>query len=52
METKEKATELEYLKFFYLNADFGPAHGDAVYYMNEAFKKETGKELPAGYEYE
>jgi hypothetical protein len=48
----EKATELEYLKYFYQNADFGPAHGDVVFNINEYFKKDTGKELPAGYETE
>jgi hypothetical protein len=48
----EKATELEYLKWFYSNADFGPAHGDVVLSLNEWFKRETGKDLPEGYEYE
>ena len=45
-----KATELEYLKWFYLDCDFGPAHSDVIYYMKEQFKEETGKELPDGYE--
>lgn len=46
----EKATELEYLKWFYNNADFGPADGDVRHYMDEKFKRQTGKELPEGYE--
>lgn len=49
---KERATELEYLKWFRLNADFGPADSDVIYFMNERFKEETGKELPKGWEEE
>lgn len=48
----EKATELEYLKWFYQNVDFGPAHGDVIYCLNERFKKKTGKILPDGYDYD
>lgn len=48
----EKATELEYLKWFYNNADFGPADGDVRHCMDEYFKRQTGKELPEGYESE
>ncbi len=46
---KEKATELEFLQWFYSNADFGPASEDVVEIMIENFKEETGKELPDGY---
>lgn len=46
----ERATELEYLKFFYSWADFGPADGDVRDYMNQRFIKETGKALPEGYD--
>ena len=42
----ERATELEYLLWFRLNADFGPAEGDVINWLNEKFKQETGKELP------
>ena len=48
----EKATELEYLEWFYQNVDFGPAHGDVILCLQEEFKKETGKELPDGYYYQ
>ena len=48
---KERATELEYLKWFRQNADFGPADGDVKILMNEQFKKETGKLLPKGWNY-
>lgn len=46
----EKATELEYLRWFYQNADFGPADSDVRMYMDEEFVEETGKALPDGYE--
>lgn len=47
----ERAGELEYLKWFYDVADFGPADGDVRYYMNERFMDSTGKNLPEGYNY-
>ncbi|AWY09298.1 hypothetical protein vBRpoSV10_176 [Ruegeria phage vB_RpoS-V10] len=46
----EKATELEYLQWFYANADFGPADSDVRDIMNEEFMEDTGKGLPEGYE--
>lgn len=46
----DKATELEYLRWFYGMADFGPADSDVRHYMNQQFVKETGKSLPDGYE--
>jgi len=45
----KKATELEYLKWFRINVDFGPADSDVIYAMNEEFKKETGKDIPDGW---
>lgn len=48
----ERATELEWLRWFYQEADFGPADSDVRFYMATAFKQETGKELPEGYEEE
>ena len=44
-----KATELEFLEWFYFNCDFGPSDGDVRYFMKKDFIKETGKELPDGY---
>jgi hypothetical protein len=41
--------ELEYLKWFRIKADFGPADGDVVHDMNERFEKETGHEVPKGW---
>jgi hypothetical protein len=48
----ERATELEWLRYFYETADFGPAHEDVVSIIENRFKEETGKDLPEGYEYE
>lgn len=48
----DKATELEYLQWFYANADFGPAHGDVMIGLQEEFTEKTGKAVPDGYEYE
>lgn len=45
----EKATELEFLQWFYANADFGPADDDVRYILEAEFVKETGKNLPEGY---
>jgi hypothetical protein len=49
--SKERATELEYLTWFRINADFGPADGDVIEYMNQQFMDETGKNLPEGWNY-
>ena len=49
MAMEQVATELEYLKWFRIEADFGPAHGDVIEIMNEQFIKETGKALPKGW---
>ncbi len=48
---RERATELEYLKWFRHNADFGPAEGDVIDQMNDDFMEETGKKLPQGWNY-
>lgn len=45
----EEATPLEFLEWFYLNADFGPADEDVRYYLKQQFIRETGKSLPAGF---
>lgn len=52
MNKAKRASELEYLRWFYQMADFGPADGDVRYNLNEEFKEETGLELPEGYDYE
>lgn len=48
---KERATELECLKWFRRNADFGPADSDVKDMMNQDFMEETGKNLPEGWNY-
>jgi hypothetical protein len=45
----EEATELEYLKWFFENADFGPAHGDVMEEKNNEFEVQTGKSIPKPY---
>lgn len=49
---KQRATELEYLKWFRTNADFGPADGDVKELMDQAFLRESGKLLPEGWDYD
>lgn len=46
---RSRATELEYLKYFRMEADFGPAHEDVVTIINEDFMTKTGKNLPVGW---
>lgn len=48
---RERADELEYLRWFRVNADFGPADGDVNDEMSERFIRETGKDLPEGWNY-
>ena len=45
----EAGTELEWLKYFYQNADFGPADWDVRKLIEQNFKNDTGKDLPVGY---
>lgn len=49
---KERASELEWLKWFYRNADFGPGDGDVQAWMQDRFREETGKLMPEGYNYD
>lgn len=48
-KTRERATELEYLKWFRVHADFGPADGDVKDHMDNEFMRVTGKNLPEGW---
>lgn len=45
-KSKKEATELEYLTWFRLNTDFGPADSDVKHIMHQQFEKETGKLVP------
>jgi len=51
MSILNRATEHEYLKWFRLNATFGPAEEDIIDDLNERFMNENGKNLPAGWNY-
>lgn len=46
---RDRATELEYLKWFRIEADFGPNDSDVKDYMDKRFMEETGKDLPQGW---
>ena len=48
---RKRATELEYLKWFRLKCDFGPAHGDVCDGLDQQFMESTGKNLPEGWNY-
>lgn len=43
---RERATEVEFLRWFYSNCDFGPAHSDVMDHYQHQFMEETGKNLP------
>jgi hypothetical protein len=47
--TQEEKDELEYLRFFYQEADFGPADGDVRFIINDRWKGFSGKDVPEGY---
>jgi Ni,Fe-hydrogenase III small subunit len=51
-KTGLRPTEIEYLKWFAINADFGPAHGDVMVSLQEQYKEQTGKEVPDEWKYE
>lgn len=41
--------ELEYLRWIYINMDFGPAHEDVLLILNHHYERETGNPVPEGY---
>lgn len=45
-KNKIDASELEYLKWYRQNIDFGPAHGDVILCLDEQFEEESGKRVP------
>lgn len=50
MSEKERATELEWLQYFYCEADFGPADEDVRDIIKSDFIRFTGKAMPEGYD--
>lgn len=49
---QEEASELEWLRYFYSRADFGPADDDVRLILEREFTRSTGKSLPEGYKRE
>jgi hypothetical protein len=49
---KELQEERDYLYFFRVNADFGPADQDVIDDLNQRYQDETGMPLPKGWERE
>jgi len=47
--SRKRATKLEWLKWFYQNADFGPADSDVREHLKQRFMAKTEKNLPEGY---
>jgi len=45
----EETQELKYLRWFYQNCDFGPAHGDVIDALNERYEEVTGLPVPEKY---
>lgn len=41
--------EIDYLYWFRINADFGPADGDVKNIMDEDYEAETGNKVPKGW---
>ena len=48
---RERASELEYLRWYRINSDFGPAESEVTDKMNQDFIRETGKNIPKGWNY-
>lgn len=46
---KKRATELDFLRYFYVNADLGPADSYVRDIMMERFVATKGMSLPSGY---
>ena len=47
----QEASELEYLRWFAANADFGPADSDVIIYMQKEFVRDSGKLVPKEWRY-
>lgn len=50
VENDNGPDEFDYLRWFRLNADFGPGHGDVIDHLHTYYKKETGRDIPEGWE--
>ncbi len=45
----ETASDMEYLRWFHDNADFGPSDEDVRMILQDEFEKQTGKRVPRRY---
>ena len=50
--TATEAAELDFLRWYAANADFGPADYDVQVIMREAYTEETGMPIPKGWSYD
>lgn len=48
-EVQEQDDELHYLRWFCINADFGPSDEDVRQHLRQSYEKETGKPVPVGW---
>ena len=46
MSKEKEQLELEYLRWFKANADFGPADSDVHAILDEEYETETGNKVP------
>lgn len=46
-ESKLVAEEIDWLRYFMIEADFGPAHSEVVEFYMRRFEEKTGKRVPA-----
>jgi len=44
--TEDTNEELEWLRWFAINADFGPASGEVRSLMREEYEQKTGRKVP------
>jgi len=47
--SKQDEEELHFLRFFYINCDFGPADGDVRQWLREGYTEQSGLPVPTGY---
>lgn len=45
----ERASEIDFLRWFFSNTDFGPADFDVQCIMQDTFEERTGQLVPEGY---
>ena len=48
-DLRRSVEELNYLRYFHADCDFGTAHEDIIVTINCGYESETGNEAPEGY---